>query len=89
MANWSSFERDPVSSWESLDFGQKPKRRERSSFWLKLWRSQRYEDDLPQGYANGREDTRGIAFYNERRLHRALADRVPMEFWCEPRQAYA
>jgi putative transposase len=42
---------------------------------------------LSQGYADGREAARGIAewiaFYNDRRPHQALADRMPMVVWRE------
>jgi putative transposase len=54
-------------------------------FIERLWRSLKYEDVYLKGYAAGREAVRGIAewiaFYNELRPHRALADRTPMAVW--------
>src|SRR6202051_2212034 len=45
------------------------------------------EDVYLKGYADGREAARGIAewvaFYNDRRPHQALADRMPMAVWRE------
>jgi putative transposase len=52
-------------------------------FIERLWRSLKYEDVYLKGYADGREAARGIAdwiaFYNEMRPHRALADRSPWQ----------
>ena len=54
-------------------------------FIERLWRSLKYEDVYLKGYADGREAARGIAdwvaFYNDRRPHQALADRMPMAVW--------
>ena len=56
-------------------------------FIERLWRSLKYEDVYLKGYADGREAARGIAewvaFYNDRRPHQALADRMPMAVWRE------
>jgi putative transposase len=56
-------------------------------FIERLWRSLKYEDVYLKGYADGREAARGIAawiaFYNDRRPHQALTDRVPMAVWRE------
>ena len=56
-------------------------------FIERLWRSLKYEDIYLKGYADGREARAGIAswiaFYNTRRPHQALADRVPMAVWRE------
>ena len=56
-------------------------------FIERLWRSLKYEDVYLKGYADGREAARGIAewiaFYNDRRPHQALADRMPMVVWRE------
>jgi putative transposase len=54
-------------------------------FIERLWRSLKYEDVYLKGYADGGEAKAGlgewIAFYNERRLHQALAYRAPMAVW--------
>ena len=54
-------------------------------FIERLWRSLKYEDVYLKGYADGREARAGIAewvaFYNHRRPHQALANRVPMTVW--------
>jgi putative transposase len=54
-------------------------------FIERLWRSLKYEDVYLKGYADGREARAGItewlAFYNYRRPHQALANRVPMAVW--------
>jgi putative transposase len=56
-------------------------------FIERLWRSLKYEDVYLKGYADGREAKAGIAayftFYNEQRLHQALAYRTPMGVWRE------
>ena len=56
-------------------------------FIERLWRSLKYEDVYLKSYADGREAARGIAewvaFYNDRRPHQALADRMPMAVWRE------
>ncbi|MGH6858425.1 MAG: transposase, partial [Methylocella sp.] len=54
-------------------------------FIERVWRSLKYEDVYLKGYADGREAKAGIGdwitFYNERRLHQALAYRAPMAGW--------
>ena len=54
-------------------------------FIERLWRSLKYEDIYLKGYADGREAKAGIAqwvaFYNGRRPHMALANRMPMVVW--------
>ncbi|MGH6933891.1 MAG: IS3 family transposase, partial [Dongiaceae bacterium] len=54
-------------------------------FIERVWRSLKYEDIYIKGYADGREARTGIgeyfAYYNERRLHRALFYRAPMAVW--------
>lgn len=54
-------------------------------FIERLWRSLKYEDIYLKGYADGVEAKVGIgawiAFYNARRPHQALGDRVPMAVW--------
>ena len=56
-------------------------------FIERLWRSLKYEDIYLKGYADGQEVRAGIAlwiaFYNTRRPHQALANRVPMAVWRE------
>jgi putative transposase len=56
-------------------------------FIERLWRSLKHEDIYLKGYADGREARAGIgewiAFYNESRLHQALAYRVPMAVFRE------
>jgi putative transposase len=56
-------------------------------FIERLWRSLKHEDIYLKGYADGREARAGIAswitFYNTRRPHQALANRVPMAVWRE------
>jgi putative transposase len=56
-------------------------------FIERLWRSLKYEDIYLKGYADGREARAGIglwvAFYNSRRPHQALGNRVPMAVWRE------
>ena len=56
-------------------------------FIERLWRSLKYEDVYLKGYADGREAARGIAewvaFYNYRRPHQAMTDRMPMAVWRE------
>ena len=56
-------------------------------FIERLWRSLKYEDIYLKGYADGQEARAGIAswiaFYNTRRPHQALANRVPMAVWRE------
>ena len=56
-------------------------------FIERLWRSLKYEDIYLKGYADGREAKAGIGewivFYNELRLHQALAYRTPMAVWRE------
>jgi putative transposase len=54
-------------------------------FIERLWRSLKYEDIYLKGYADGREARTGIAewitFYNTRRPHQALDNRMPMAVW--------
>ncbi len=54
-------------------------------FIERLWRSLKYEDVYLKGYADGREARAGIgawiAFYNTRRPHQALGNRMPMAVW--------
>ena len=52
-------------------------------FIERLWRSMKYEDVYLKGYADGREAIAGeyFVFYNEQRLHQALAYRAPMAVW--------
>ncbi len=56
-------------------------------FIERVWRSLKYEDVYLKGYADGREAKAGIGewivFYNELRLHQALAYRTPMAVWRE------
>ncbi|MGH8337549.1 MAG: transposase, partial [Gammaproteobacteria bacterium] len=56
-------------------------------FIERVWRSLKYEDVYLKGYADGREAKAGIAayftFYNEQRLHQALAYRTPTDVWRE------
>ena len=56
-------------------------------FIERLWRSLKHEDIYLKGYADGREARAGIAewiaFYNESRLHQALAYRAPMAVFRE------
>jgi putative transposase len=56
-------------------------------FIERLWRSLKYEDVYPKGYADGREARAGIgswvAFYNERRPHQSLGGRAPLAVWRE------
>jgi len=51
----------------------------------RLWRSLKYEEVHLKADADGREARAGIgagiAFYNERRPHPALATRTPMVLW--------
>src|ERR1700735_2708635 len=54
-------------------------------FIERLWRALKYEYLYLKTPADGREAARGIAewvaFYNDRRPHQALADRMPMAVW--------
>ena len=54
-------------------------------FIERLWRSLKYEDVYLKGYADGRDAKPGIAawiaFYNLRRPHQALGNRMPMMVW--------
>jgi putative transposase len=54
-------------------------------FIERLWRSLKHEDVYLKGYADGREAKAGIAewigFYNNRRPHQALGNRMPMAVW--------
>jgi putative transposase len=54
-------------------------------FIERLWRSLKYEDIYLKGYVDGREARTGIAewitFYNTRRPHQALDNRMPMAVW--------
>jgi putative transposase len=56
-------------------------------FIERLWRSLKHEDVYLKGYADGREAKAGIAewigFYNNRRPHQALDNRMPMAVWRE------
>lgn len=52
-------------------------------FTERLWRTVKYEDVYIKGYSSPRETRLGIAsyleFYNDRRVHQALAYRTPAE----------
>jgi putative transposase len=54
-------------------------------FIERLWRSIKYEEVHLKAYADGREARAGIgswmAFYNERRPHQAMNNRMPMAAW--------
>lgn len=54
-------------------------------FIERLWRSIKYEEIHLKAYADGREARAGISawmtFYNERRPHQAMDDRMPMAVW--------
>ena len=54
-------------------------------FIERLWRSIKYEEVHLKAYADGREARAGIgawmAFYNERRPHQAMGNRMPMAVW--------
>src|SRR6202521_511022 len=54
-------------------------------FIERLWRSIKYEEVHLKAYADGREARAGIgawmAFYNERRPHQAMDNRMPMAVW--------
>jgi putative transposase len=54
-------------------------------FIERLWRSIKYEEVHLKAYADGREARAGIgswmAFYNERRPHQAMSNRMPMAVW--------
>ena len=54
-------------------------------FIKRLWRSLKHEDVYLKGYVDGREARAGIAawiaFYNERRPHQGLGDRMPTAVW--------
>lgn len=54
-------------------------------FVERLWRSLKYEEVHLKAYADGREARSAIggwiAFYNERRPHQALENRIPMAVW--------
>ena len=54
-------------------------------FIERLWRSLKYEDVYLKGYADGHEAkariAAWIAFYNLRRPHQALGNRMPMAVW--------
>jgi putative transposase len=54
-------------------------------FIERLWRSIKYEDVHLKAYADGREARSGIgawmSFYNHRRPHQALNNRMPMAVW--------
>ena len=54
-------------------------------FIERLWRSLKYEEVHLKAYADGREARAGIgawmAFYNDRRPHQAMDNRMPMAVW--------
>jgi putative transposase len=54
-------------------------------FIERLWRSIKYEEVHLKAYADGREARAGIGswmtFYNHRRPHQAMRNRMPMEVW--------
>ena len=54
-------------------------------FIERLWRSIKYEEVHLKAYADGREARAGIGawmtFYNHRRPHQAMSNRMPMEVW--------
>jgi putative transposase len=54
-------------------------------FIERLWRSIKYEEIHLKAYADGREARAGIGawmtFYNHRRPHQAMSNRMPMEVW--------
>jgi putative transposase len=54
-------------------------------FIERLWRSLKHEDVYLKGYVDGHEARAGIAawiaFYNTRRPHQALGNRMPMAVW--------
>jgi putative transposase len=54
-------------------------------FIERLWRSLKYEEVYLKAYADGREAraciSAWITFYNARRPHQALGDRIPMAVW--------
>ena len=60
-------------------------------FVERLWRTVKYEDVYLKGYETVPELAQGLrryfAFYNEERLHQALAYRTPAEVYGERRQA--
>jgi putative transposase len=54
-------------------------------FIERLWRSIKYEEVHLKAYADGREARAGIGawmtFYNHRRPHQAMSNRMPMQVW--------
>jgi putative transposase len=54
-------------------------------FIERLWRSIKYEEVHLKAYADGREARAGIGawmtFYNDRRPHQAMSNRMPMAVW--------
>jgi putative transposase len=60
-------------------------------FTERLWRSVKYEEVYLTEYDSPRACQRGLAayfaFYNQRRLHQALAYRTPAEVYCAPSPA--
>jgi putative transposase len=54
-------------------------------FIERLWRSIKYEEIHLKAYADGHEARAGIGawmtFYNHRRPHQAMSNRMPMEVW--------
>ena len=54
-------------------------------FIERLWRSLNHEDIYLKHYADGHEAKAGISawvdFYNTKRFHRALGNRMPMAVW--------
>ena len=53
----------------------------------RLWRSLKYENVYPSGYANIKEAKKGISdyfqFYNEERCHSSLDDKTPNDVYFE------
>ena len=79
--------RVPPSHWRRRSAGSARRRfpTPTNVFIERRWRSLKYEDIYLKGYADGREAKAGIAqwlaFYNHRRPHKALANRIPMAVW--------
>ena len=67
------------------DFDGRPRPLHDNIFIERLWRSIKYEEVHLNAYADGREAHAGVGawmtFYNHRRPHQAMNNKMPMAVW--------